>query len=110
MSGGEAHRPSIPPGDATLRPAVQTSIDVDGCTGNVAALVRAEERDDAGDVVGLPETAERDGLEERPVLLGRPAAPGDLRHALRVDEAGGDRVGGDAMGTELQGQCLGQAD
>lgn len=57
------------PVDQPLRAEVQASVDVDRGPGDVPAAVGTEEGDDAGDVVGPPEAAERDRAEEGAVLL-----------------------------------------
>src|SRR5690349_7246096 len=72
--------------------------DVDDLAADEAGVVRGEEGDHAGDFGGLTDAAERDArrgggghlLEGDAHALG-----GGARH-LGVNEAGGDRVGGDA--------------
>src|SRR5438105_7255916 len=81
--------------------------DLERDAGDVAGLVGAEEGDRVGDVGGLPEA-----LEDRPLLealvdrirLGRGLA------RLAADDAGHDRVGGDAVAPALQRGGLGEPD
>src|ERR1700742_3736772 len=101
MSAPTSRTPSIavplissPPSLVELEPAV----DVDRLAGDVARQVTEQELDDAGDVVGLPEPLQRQGLLEAGVgVLDRAADElvalfGDLAVHRRFDDARADGV------------------
>ena len=92
---------------AELAPAV----DVQRLTGDEGRLVAAQERGGGGDVLGLADPAHGGGLGVEPLqLLGLHLEParGGVGH-LGGDEAGRDRVGGDAERAELDAEGAGEA-
>src|SRR5262249_44604251 len=92
---------------------------VDRRSGDVATLLRSEEQDEIGDVLGLLEASERNLRQDRrPQLVDRLA--GELRvrfpeaaaqtEERRLHRAGADGVDRDLVPTELLRRDLGEAD
>ena len=83
------------------------AVDEERGAGDVPGLVRGEEGDGGGDVLRLPDAAERDArgeLGEESLLVSAFLL---AEAQLRLDDAGADGVGADAEGGDLERQRLG---
>ena len=89
----------------------QAARHADHLAGDEAGLVGGEERDDAGDVVGLADALHRDGAHQRVVdLLPGVALAEEAAQDRRVGRSGADHVDRDAFARQLARQRLREGD
>src|SRR5687768_7068615 len=87
----------------------QAARNADYLAGDEARLLRGEEGDDAGNVIGLADALHRDGAHQGVVdLLAGFALAEEAAQDRRVGRPRADDVDGDALARKLAGEGLGE--
>src|SRR5262245_45266343 len=91
-------------------PILLASIDAQHLAGDPAGIVRGEEQDRMGDVLGAAETLQRDRVDQAALTFLAIGLPLPLGRRVGADEARRHIVDRDAPGPEFVGELPGQAD